>query len=306
MVVIDESLSSIADAQHGLLTTAQADAVGVGRVQLAALVKAGALIHPCRGLYAVAETVPADPAARHTQLAAGAHLLYDDAVLSGVTAVLAHGVVEWGSDLRRPRLHRPVDRAVGVTAFHIRPIRTAGWSSVPTAFGLAAPLPDALVQHAIDDGLASGVVSADDALHRGLVSLADLDAALERVSSWPHVSRARGMLAWADGSAESVGESRCRVILGAHGVRLVPQVTITDDWGAVVARVDFLVEGTNVVVEFDGKVKYAAGDPEVLWAEKRREDRLRRLGYVVVRITWGDLERPGAVVAKVRRALRAA
>ena len=62
------------------------------------------------------------------------------------------------------------------------------------------------------------------------------------------------------------------------------------------------MDGANVVVEFDGKVKYAAGDPEVLWDEKRREDRLRRLGYVVVRITWADLERPGAVAAAVRAA----
>lgn len=76
--------------------------------------------------------------------------------------------------------------------------------------------------------------------------------------------------------------------------------------GAFVARVDFLVAGTRVVVEFDGKSKYADGDPAVLWAEKRREDRLRRLGYVVVRITWADLETPGAVAARVRTALAAA
>jgi len=44
----------------------------------------------------------------------------------------------------------------------------------------------------------------------------------------------------------------------------------------------------------------------VLWKEKRREDRLRRLGYVVVRLTWADLERPGGVAAAVRRAIKAA
>jgi very-short-patch-repair endonuclease len=85
---------------------------------------------------------------------------------------------------------------------------------------------------------------------------------------------------------------------------VTPQVPIVDERGDFVARVDFLVNGTKVVVEFDGKVKYAAGDPKVLWLEKRREDRLRRLGYVVVRITWAQLERPGAVAAAVRAALR--
>jgi very-short-patch-repair endonuclease len=96
------------------------------------------------------------------------------------------------------------------------------------------------------------------------------------------------------------------VALAMARIAVTPQVTITDRRGEFVARVDFLVDGANVVVEFDGKVKYAAGDPAVLWDEKRREDRLRRLGYVVVRITWADLERPGAVAAAVRAALRAA
>ena len=72
------------------------------------------------------------------------------------------------------------------------------------------------------------------------------------------------------------------------------------------ARVDFLVTGTNVVVEFDGRMKYDSGDPGILWAEKKREDALRRLGYVVVRLTWADLERPGAALAKVRSAIAAA
>ena len=86
---------------------------------------------------------------------------------------------------------------------------------------------------------------------------------------------------------------------------MTPQVPIVDERGVFVARVDFLVKGTKVIIEFDGKVKYAAGDPNVLWHEKRREDRLRRLGYVVVRITWAQLERPGAAAAAVRAALRA-
>jgi very-short-patch-repair endonuclease len=74
----------------------------------------------------------------------------------------------------------------------------------------------------------------------------------------------------------------------------------------LVGRVDFILRGTKVIIEVDGKVKYASGDPEVLWREKKREDALRALGYIVVRITWADLERPGAVVAKLRTALAAA
>ncbi len=142
------------------------------------------------------------------------------------------------------------------------------------------------------------MVSADAALRTGQVTPDDLSAAVEGVSSWPHGSRAVAMGSLADGRRESVGESRCGVDLALAGISVTPQVEIRRPGGGLVARVDFLVDGTMVVVEFDGKVKYADGDPAVLWAEKRREDELRALGYVVVRITWADLERPGAVAAQ--------
>ncbi|MFW5469733.1 hypothetical protein ACOCJ4_06775 [Knoellia sp. CPCC 206435] len=73
--------------------------------------------------------------------------------------------------------------------------------------------------------------------------------------------------------------------------------------GSVIGRADFIVEDTDVVVEVDGRVKYATGDPGVLWAEKRREDDMRAEGKVVVRVTWADLETPGRASAKVQRAL---
>lgn len=92
-------------------------------------------------------------------------------------------------------------------------------------------------------------------------------------------------------------------------------------------RVDFYWERLGIVGEFDGRVKYGRasedllsarydsftgewapsearpasggvqpvfrrGPEEALWAEKRREDRLRALGLQVVRWTWDDLTHP--------------
>lgn len=73
-------------------------------------------------------------------------------------------------------------------------------------------------------------------------------------------------------------------------------------------RADFLV-GTRVLVEFDGRSKYGMDgrrSEDVLWAEKLREDRLRALGYIVVRLVWADLDRPQRVMARVLAALRVA
>lgn len=86
------------------------------------------------------------------------------------------------------------------------------------------------------------------------------------------------------------------------GIAVTPQVTITDD--GFVARVDFLVTGTKVVLEFDGAVKYADADGrDALIAEKWREDRLRQLGYIVVRVVWRELADIKALEWRIRQAL---
>jgi hypothetical protein len=41
---------------------------------------------------------------------------------------------------------------------------------------------------------------------------------------------------------------------------------------------------------------------EVLIAEKRREERLRELGWMVIRWTWQDLTRPEALIGRLRKA----
>jgi very-short-patch-repair endonuclease len=297
---LDAALVATARSQHGMITTAQATRAGLSAAALVALVKTGVLRHPGRGLYAVGALVEPGAEGWHRQLCAGAFLLYPDAVLAGTSALLAHGVTVWGAPLGAPSILRPVKRAGGMGAFWVRPARG---ESVETDWGPASPLAPALVQHAVDHGIVTGVVSADAALRKAAVTIDQLGAELEAVATWPHSSRAASMLKLVDGRRESVGESRCGVALAMAGIEVTPQVPILDARGDFVARVDFLVDGTRVIIEFDGKVKYAAGDPKVLWDEKRREDRLRRLGYLVVRITWAQLERPGAVAAAVRAAL---
>jgi hypothetical protein len=114
-----------------------------------------------------------------------------------------------------------------------------------------------------------------------------------------------------DAKAESVGESRTRLILQDFGLPHESQHVIRDEFGFV-ARVDFLVDG--VVLEFDGKLKYQRSrdredgpevDPgEVVWLEKRREDRVRRLGHPFERVVWEELARPLVLARRLREASR--
>jgi very-short-patch-repair endonuclease len=178
-------------------------------------------------------------------------------------------------------------------------------AAVPEAFvaqvdGIPAVSPAlACLQVADAFGVEAGLVSADAVLRSG-VSRKSLQAAAAAGRFGRGAAHVRVVSDLADGAIESAGESRVRWVLTCAGLAddLEAQVWIED--GGFRARVDFLLRRAGVIVEFDGLLKYATH--EALRAEKLREDRLRELGYEVVRLTWADLARPDRVVAKVRAA----
>jgi hypothetical protein len=143
----------------------------------------------------------------------------------------------------------------------------------------------------------AAVVTLDAAARRRDVGTEDLAAVLAGCARWPGASAAARAVAFADARSESVGESLSRVILHEQG--LAPDDLQHQLFSArgLIARVDFWWEAARTVGEFDGKVKYGAIDPsrnpaDVLWEEKKREDRIRELDAQVVRWTWWDLEHP--------------
>ena len=297
-------LALLAALDPHVFTTADARAVGVTPHQLVQMVRCGELDHPARGLYAVASPEPLDVTAAHRRLAMGVCRLYPDAVLSHHSAVVAHGLPTFDLPLERVLAARPVSVERLAQRWVFRP--TPDWlHGVPTPLGTATDVPQTLVLHALEHGAVAGLVALDRALHDGAVEMSQVEAMGALVAGWPRSHRVLTMLAYADGRSESVGESRLRVHLGMAGLDVEPQVVIRDEVGDVVARVDLAVRGTRVLIEFDGLVKYREGGSEALIAEKRREDELRRLGYVVVRFTWADLYRPERIVARVRAAVAA-
>jgi len=154
----------------------------------------------------------------------------------------------------------------------------------------------------------TAVVMADFALHTGVVSLSELHAELARMPLRGS-ARARRVVELADGRAESVGETRTRLICVDGGIPVTPQVVLRDPSGALVARVDLLVDGVLLAIEFDGATKYVrnddgAVDPEQKhWEEKVRREDVEDLGYVVVNVYWKKLDTPQAVIAKIRRGI---
>lgn len=79
-----------------------------------------------------------------------------------------------------------------------------------------------------------------------------------------------------------------------------PQVELRNETGRFVARVDFVVTGTKVAVEFDGMGKYTSEAD--LRREKQRQLAIERLGWRVVRFSFRDLRDEERVLSTLRRA----
>lgn len=121
-----------------------------------------------------------------------------------------------------------------------------------------------------------------------------LGEAWQRAQPRRAARRVQRVLDFADGRAESVGESVSRVTMAELGLPMpVLQQPFSDADGRI-GTVDFWWPALGVIGEFDGRIKYfdpgmTGGDPaEVLYREKRREDRLRALGPRIVRWGWPE------------------
>ncbi|HET7475546.1 MAG TPA: type IV toxin-antitoxin system AbiEi family antitoxin domain-containing protein [Dermatophilaceae bacterium] len=297
-------LPAIADAQEGLFTATDATRAGLDHAGLGRLLRQGKCRRLTHGVYSVRDAGPR-PVDDHAALAKAVLMRYRGrAVASHLSAVVLHRLPVYRVDLRTVHL-------TSLTPTNSRRRREVRLHRLVPGGGLArvGPWPTvsvavALVQLAAMTSVGSAVVSVDAALHSGLVTTNALNAAMELLAGRVHTAIVRPVLDHADGRSESPGESLVRVGLTVRGLRLVPQVRITDRQGRVIARVDLLVEGTMVVIEFDGMVKYRGeGGEAALIQEKLRENELRRMGYTIVRVTWSDLSDLDALAARVRDAV---
>ena len=97
-------------------------------------------------------------------------------------------------------------------------------------------------------------------------------------------------------------ETRLRMILVLGGLpRPAVQVELRDGTGRFLARPDLLYPGARLAIEYDG-----SNHRDRLVADNRRQNRLQRAGYTLLRYTAPDVfDRPGAVLAEVRGELNA-
>ncbi len=296
---LDSRLSARLSSHGGVGSVSEMAELGVSRHVVQRAVQSGQLIRLRRNVVALADVwMSAQPWERHALLARGVVIGGDRAnfALSHQSALALHGIPVYGVDQRVHLVHRNTGacRSGPMTAIHL-PVTAKYLQQVDDMWAVAAPM--AVLQVAATSGVEAGLVSADALLRSARTDLAQALADLPRSNGF---ARAAQVVSMADGRIESVGESRCRWAIRAAGLpNPEPQVWIRD--GGFAARVDFLLADQRVIIEFDGMVKYES--PADLRAEKIREDRLRSLGYEVVRVTWKDLESIVQVQAMISAAI---
>lgn len=159
----------------------------------------------------------------------------------------------------------------------------------------------AVIQVAATFGLRAGVVAADSALHRGMATVADLQAEVSRVGQVAGAGVARLAVSRCAAGAESPGESLLRLIAEEVGFEVTTQFPISQGRGVPFAYADLRLNGTNRLLEFDGAIKYeGVNGRTALMAEKVREDRIRRLGWALDRVIWNDFNDIETLKARLR------
>lgn len=141
------------------------------------------------------------------------------------------------------------------------------------------------------------VIVADGLTHAGLCSVDELIVAARAAHGTRSADRIRWMAQNVDPASESPGETWTRLVARSLGFRLVSQVQV----GAL--RLDFVVEGTKLAIEFDGDMKYSGiqGRPAelVIVNEKQRQAYLETIGYDILRIIWEQLFDPERIAVRL-------
>jgi very-short-patch-repair endonuclease len=226
------------------------------------------------------------------------------AALSHQSRVLAAGLPVWRADLRAAHVTRVNDEVTRRRPHLVSHSRVPGLriAAVPQ-LGPVVPVAIAIVQTGLVAGAMDAAIAADAALHAERVTRDDLRAAVELLAGHRGLRRTAAALDRCDSRHESAGETRLAHVMADLRVAVTPQFEITTRLGK--RRADFRIDGTRVLLEFDGRVKYTdprrAGD--VLWQEKQRQDALEDEGWTVVRVTWADLADPAELWRRIRAAI---
>jgi predicted transcriptional regulator of viral defense system len=288
-------LQSVAALRLGVFTSQEALTAGYSVDDIKAALRSGRWLRLRKGVYTTRDRLAAaDDRERHLLDCVAVLLCLEPGpVLSHSSGARLHG-------LSVPRGETPDVRVTSVDQWRrgrgyrvaraaLPPGDVVPWSTFRTT-----TVARTLVDCGREWSQLHAVVAMDAALNDGLVRRAELQEAVHSARHRTGASAAARALGLSDGRAESPLETEGRLALLAAGLPAPELQVELHDARGFVARVDAWYDDAALALEFDGRVKYQ--DPrddrspgDVLWEEKRREDRARALDVRFVRIAKVDL-----------------
>lgn len=280
MELISEPFTIRDAVRHGL----HADA-------LTELCRSGELVRPHQGVYlpaALADDLDA-------RIAATAHVLPRGAAVARESAAWVLGL-----DVRPPdRWQSPPLLECVVPVGAVRPDRPG-----IRAFISDLPLEDVAIVNGVPvttptrTGLDLaryrprfiGLGAVDALTHAGLTTIDELVAASERLKGRRFIRRACEVIDLCEPAAESPPESWMRLRLIEAGLpRPAVQVSLTDEHGREMYRLDSGYLKERVGIEYDGVEHHLRTVDQQRHGEKRRRDLRERFQWIVLVATSGDI-----------------
>lgn len=299
------------EATHGVFLRSEILALGYRDEHITRFTRRGIWIRVRRGAFVSGETWRAASEADRYRIFCSAALRQARTlvVASHTSAVAFHDGPLWGLDLDISHLTR-TDGRTGRKEAHIQQHRGAiaeGDVMAHGPFQVMTPTRTALELTTVAP-LDPCLCVMNDFLHRKLTTQEALEQRYATMHHWPESLKGDIVLRLADPRIESVGETRTFLVIWREGLPAPePQYEIFDEYGNLVARVDFAWPEHGIFLEFDGREKYLQYRREgesvhdAILREKRREELICQItGWRCIRVVWADLERPGVLGMRLR------
>jgi len=286
-----------------------AEATGGSGRALRDACRRGLLVRVRRGAYCARELWDAlEPAERHVlAIRAVIRRVRGPFLVAGASAAAVYGLPYAARDLDDVTLLVPYpgggssEPGVRRTCVAFETAATSSVDGIPIT-----TLPRTVLDRARTLPFERAVAVADRAQWRKSTTPLSRGALIDELARarLPRGARAaERVIAFSTDLSDSVGESESRAAFHVLGFETpILQRVWRDDEGEMES--DYYWESVDKIGEFDGKVKYTRdeythGDPsDVVWREKRREDRLRRLSAGVVRFVSEEVRNP-LVLARI-------
>jgi len=289
-----------ARANGGVITTGEAQALGMDRMTLTRRVDAGVLVRIGRGLMALpgadlTRDLDLEAACRRLQgivshESAGEMHQFEGLAWAPPTVTVPHRLTH---DFPGVRVHQSTDISdEDVTWLGRLPVT----SPERTIIDLAAILTDHRLDFVLDRALSSGTVE--------LTRLTEVFAVLGRRGK-PGTTRIRRLLAKRDASyvpPDSVLEQRLLALIEGAGLP-EPTTQFRPAWLVPTnGRVDFAYPDQLIIIEGDSRKWHLL--MKSFEIDRQRDNQAQLAGWRIFRFTWKDItERPDYVASSVRAAL---